>query len=91
MKAELLHKTRVIIADNAFAEIIVWAVNVSPSTHNYKYRLAYIVDGECVVRFDNERGKGDHYHWGDEEVVYHFTTLSALFDDFWALTERWGN
>ena len=27
------------------------------STHQFKYRLAYIVDGICVVRYDNERKK----------------------------------
>ena len=27
-----------------------------------------LVDGECVLRFDNETGKGDHRHFGDKEV-----------------------
>ena len=26
------------------------------------------VDGECVLRFDNETGKGDHRHFGGKEV-----------------------
>jgi tRNA (Thr-GGU) A37 N-methylase len=37
---------------------------VPPSTHAFKYRLAYVVGGECVLRYDNERGKGDHRHAG---------------------------
>ncbi len=32
------------------------------SSHGFKYRLAYVVDGVCVVRYDNEVDKGDHRH-----------------------------
>ena len=35
------------------------------STHDYKYALAYVVAGQCVIRYDNEAGKGDHKHFGD--------------------------
>ena len=39
-----------------------------PGTHGFEYRLAYVVDGERVVGYDNERGKGDHRHFkGSEE------------------------
>jgi len=36
---------------------------VPPTTHGFKYRLVYIVNGVRVVGFDNERGKGDHCTW----------------------------
>ena len=32
------------------------------SAHPFKYRLAFIVNGKCILRYDNERGKGDHRH-----------------------------
>ncbi len=35
------------------------------------------------MRFDNEPGKGDHYHLGDEELNYTFESLEKLLDDFW--------
>ncbi len=38
--------------------------------------------GECQVRYDNERGKGDHRHAGGLESAYGFTTLEALLADF---------
>ena len=28
--------------------------------HGFKYRLAFVVNGVCVLRYDNEAGKGDH-------------------------------
>lgn len=52
------------------------------STHAYKYRYALIVNDECVMRYDNERGKGDHRHVGKTEEPYAFTTPEALFRDF---------
>jgi hypothetical protein len=42
-----------------------------------------------VLRFDNEAGKGDHKHIGDEEVAYTFTTLEKLVADFWNEIDEW--
>ena len=53
------------------------------SAHPFKYRLAYVVDGACVLRCDNETGKGDHRHLGEVEMAYRFTTIEQLIDDFW--------
>ena len=58
------------------------------SDHPYKYSLALVVAGECVLRYDNERGKGDHKHEGDVESAYVFTTLNQLFSDFKADVAR---
>jgi len=71
--------------DEAFAEIRVWHVpqNVPGSAHPYKCSLAYIMAGECVLRYDNEAGKGDHRHFGDVEEPYRFSTPEELIADFW--------
>lgn len=55
----------------------------------FKYRLVSIVDGERVVGFDNERGKGDHRHHDDRESPYAFHGIRALIDDFVSAVERW--
>ena len=47
---------------------------LSGSAHPFKYRLAYVVNEGCVLRYDNEAGKGDHRHWGDKEFDYRFST-----------------
>lgn len=58
------------------------------SEHSFKYRLACIVDDVCLLRYDNEAGKGDHKHLGAREVPYVFTTLDQLVEDFWADVAR---
>ena len=65
---------RVVYSEVAFAEIVVWASpkRLLGSTHEYKYRLAYVVDEVCVVRLDNEAGKSDHVHFGLVENAYEF-------------------
>lgn len=64
-------------------------VSVAGSAHDFKYRLAYVVDGVCVVRYDNEVGKGDHRHFGDQETKYLFTTPEALLAAFERDIARW--
>jgi hypothetical protein len=90
MEAVLIEKSRTAVSDTAFFETVLWHVPtpVAGSSHHFKYRLALIVNGECVMRYDNERGKGDHRHLGDIEEPIEFTTLEALFDAFQADMER---
>ena len=68
--------------DDTFVDAVVWVLPrpALGSGHRYKYRLALVVDGECVMRYDNERGKGDHRHIDGREEPFQFTTLDALID-----------
>ena len=93
MKAIPLIRRRVVLAPDAFAEIAVWRVPepVPPSGQPFKYRLAYVVGGECVLRYDNERGKGDHRHYGVEESDYVFSDPDQLTRDFGADIARWNH
>jgi hypothetical protein len=91
MKATLLLRMRIAYAETAFAELVLWRVPqpVAGSTHAFKYRLAYIVDGVRVVRYDNEVGKGDHRHVGEKEYAYDFETPDRLIADFQRDITRW--
>ena len=91
MKAELLFKDRVVQTERSFAELIVWKVPqpLLGSMHPFKYRLAFVVNGQCVLRYDNEAGKGDHRHIGDVENAYVFTTAAQLLADFWQDVDQW--
>ena len=93
MRAAALMRRRVVLAPDAFAEVTIWRVPqpVPPSTHAFKCRLAYVVSGECVVRYDNERGKGDHRHIGTVNTRYAFSTPDRLMADFNADIERWND
>lgn len=47
------------------------------------------VGGQRIVGFDNERGKGDHRHQGDEEFPYKFRGVAQLLEDFVAEVTKW--
>jgi hypothetical protein len=90
MKAQLLLKQRLVLSESTFAEIVIWQLPapLDGSTHDYKYRLAYVVNGDCVLRYDNEFGKGNHLHINEQEIVYNFVSTEQLIDDFFAQIKR---
>jgi hypothetical protein len=92
-KAELLLDERHVLDSRAFVEIVVSRVPrpVRGSRHDFKYRLAFVVDGTCVLRYDNEAGKGDHRHIGDMEEPYRFVDANTLLSDFWRDVQKWRN
>lgn len=85
MKATNLLNERIIISEDTFVEMVVWDIPqpIEGSEHFFKYRLALVVHQECVMRYDNELGKGNHKHIGNTEIEYQFTTLEVLLEDFW--------
>ena len=89
MAAELLIDERHVLAEDAFVEIVVWRLSkpLRGSTHKFKYRLALIENGVCVLRYDNEAGKGDHRHVADKEYTYRFTDAETLLAAFWSEVE----
>jgi uncharacterized protein DUF6516 len=91
MAAELLLRERHVLSESEFVELVVWLVPeaVQGSGHPYKYRLALVSRGICVLRYDNEVGKGDHKHVGASETPYKFVDLELLQTDFWTDVEIW--
>jgi len=89
--ALLLLEERRDIAEDRFIEFVVWQVPqpVRASKHLFKYRLALVINGMCVLRYDNEAGKGDHRHAGAVESAYTFTTPEQLYADFMAEVTNW--
>ncbi|EBQ9427486.1 hypothetical protein DMA59_17905 [Salmonella enterica subsp. enterica serovar Potsdam] len=84
MPAIELMNLRIQVDDNAFASIRILEVDpaILGSNHTYKYSLAYVVNGECVMCYDNERGKGDHKHIGANECPVEFPTIENLIASF---------
>lgn len=91
MKAKLLVRQRTIVSERAFADMVIWDVPepLVGSKHGFKYRLAFVVDGTCVLRYDNEAGKGDHRHLNGQENDYEFVSPRQLASDFFADIERY--
>lgn len=71
--------------DGAIREMIVWQLpeSVLGSEHTYKYSFFYGKDGERIVGYDNERGKGDHKHLGEIQHPYTFIDIQQLVNDFY--------
>ena len=90
MRAKLLLNERHVISAVAFVEMVVWRLPspLEGSRHGFKYRLALVVKGACVLRYDNERGKGDHKHIGGKRILYEFTSFESLLDDFWKEVDK---
>jgi len=90
MAAELLIDERHVLNARAFVEIVVWRLSrpARGSQHVFKYRLALVVDQICVLRYDNETGKGDHLHLLDAERRYNFVDVDTLLADFWRDVEQ---
>lgn len=84
MKAKPIVKSKDVRSDGTIIEITIWELltPTPPSTHSYKYRLYFGTRETCRVRYDNERGKGDHKHINSTEIEYAFNTLNQLLDDF---------
>jgi len=65
-------------------EMVIWQLPKTSDErpHGLKYRLFCGTPSECFVRYDNETGKGDHVHYGDDEKDYPFDSVEKLIEDF---------
>jgi hypothetical protein len=91
-KARLLIHEKVVRKDGAIAELIIWLLPkpTADRPHRLKYRLYNVRSGKCLVRYDNETGKGDHRHIAGREEPYRFVSVSKLRRDFEADIRRYG-
>lgn len=82
--AVLLARTKEMRDDGSIVEIVVWELPhpIPPCKHRFKYRLFYGRPGQPWVRYDNERGKGDHRHVDGKEHRYEFESVERLLADF---------
>ena len=64
--------------------MIIWRLPKKDSgrPHGLKYRLYYGYPDISLVRYDNERGKGDHRHYAEQEEPYTFISVEQLIMDF---------
>lgn len=84
-KATLVLRSKLMYPDGAVREMVLWRLPEfsAERPHQLKYSLYYGgPDGTCLVRYDNERGKGDHRHAKGEEGPYRFIDVEALVATF---------
>src|SRR6266536_2597747 len=91
-RAVLLLHEKVVREDGGIVELVIWKLpQATPDRpHGLKYRLYFGRDGKCLVRYDNEAGKGDHRHVMDREHAYQFVSVERLRSDFEADVRRYG-
>jgi len=91
MRAALIAHAKEIREDGSIVEVVIWSLPepLPPSQHGFKYRLYYGLAGTDRVRYDNERGKGDHRHVNGQELAYLFESVEKLLDDFERDVEKW--
>lgn len=87
MKARILLDTKTVLEDGRVIQRKIW--KLPKATPDRPYGLKYSLycgksDGTTIVRYDNETGKGDHRHTGEEEIEsdYRFVSLAKLLADF---------
>ena len=90
MKAALAYHDKQVLPDGTIVEMKIWKVpkTVAGSSHKLRYSLFYGREGERLVCYDNERGKGDHRHVAGKEEPYSFTSVEKLIEDFKADVQR---
>jgi hypothetical protein len=84
--AALIYHDKAILADGGIVEMKIWKLpqGSAERPHGLKYSLFYGRDGERIVGYDNEAGKGDHRHHRGCEEAYRFSTVEQLVADFLA-------
>lgn len=90
LRATLILDRKLILDGGAIVQIRVWRLpSATPERpHGLKYSLFFGRNGERIVGYDNEAGKGDHRHYREREESYRFTTLERLIADFEADVRR---
>ncbi len=84
MDAKLLYSVKE-MQGGFIRQMVVWHLQkpVPGCRHLFKYRFYFgTAAGVCLVRYDNERGKGDHIHLAGVERPYNFQGVKQLLADF---------
>ena len=84
MRATLLARSKEVHDDGSIVEVVIWELPepLLPCVHKFKYRLFYGWPERAIVRYDNERGKGDHRHVDGVQLSYVFLSVEQLLDGF---------
>lgn len=85
-KATLFYRDKASLPDGFIVEMTIWQLPVTNAErpHGLKYSLFYGRDGERIIGYDNETGKGDHRHYREQQLPYSFVDVETLVADFLA-------
>ena len=91
MKATPIARAREVRDDGSIVEVVTWELPepVPPCVHKCKYILLFGTTEQARVRYDNERGKGDHRHVAGRDEPYVFLSIDHLLDNFERDIQEW--
>ena len=81
--SELIFHEKRTLSEKELVEIKIWKIPKSKDFPDMvKYSFAYIKNKERILGYDNERGKGHHRHYKDEETKMEFKDPETLLEQF---------
>ncbi|MFH1587201.1 MAG: DUF6516 family protein [Candidatus Diapherotrites archaeon] len=81
--ADLLRRNKKQLDKYSFIEYRIYSVPESEDfPDGVKYSMNFVIKEECVLRYDNERGKGHHRHLGEVESKIQFKSINILIKNF---------
>ncbi|HZX20724.1 MAG TPA: DUF6516 family protein [archaeon] len=81
--AGLILKERKQLGEDSFVEFKIYEIPKSPHfPDRVKYSMSFVRNGTCVLRYDNERGKGHHKHFKEKESKVEFSSIGNLMKQF---------
>ena len=81
--AYLIAENRTELGKDKFTELRVYEVPHSKDfQEGLKYSMSYVKKGQCILRYDNERGKGHHMHFMGKESEVSFRAIWELISEF---------
>ncbi|WP_224984596.1 toxin-antitoxin system TumE family protein [Geomonas agri] len=85
MSPSLVYAKKEVYGSGLIVEVVIWQLPqpTAERPRGLKYRLYCGHSGKCIVRYDNETGKGDHVHYGKREKNYRFSSVQQLIRDFY--------
>ena len=91
MKAVRIFYDKTVLPDGAIVQMTIWQLprSTQERPHGLKFSLFYGGPDGRIVGYDNESGKGDHKHIGEQEIACTFTSIDQLVSDFYTDVMRW--
>ncbi len=86
MKVKRIYYDKAVSPYGSVFEMAIWQLPqpTAELPHGLKYRLFYGRDGQQVVGYDNQRGKGSNKHLHGLQTHYRFVSIEKLMADFLA-------
>jgi len=81
--SELIFHEKRILSEKELVEMKIWRVPKSEDfPDRVKYSFVYVKNKERILGYDNERGKGHHRHYKNEETKIDFKDPETLLNQF---------